>query len=295
MRSRWTPWQKLGPRLLAGLFAALGWGTADFCAALSGRRIGSILTVAVAQVASLVALVVIFFVTGQELRASGFQAAVLLVNGGLAAAAYLTLYRGLELGPVALVSPIVGAYAAITILLAVVLAGESLVGSPLLGTVLTLAGAALSSTDLKVARGGIRLVHAGIPWAIAAMVLFGAATYTTGLLARDMGWASTALISRIGNFSFVALIVYVMRARVPRFPGRSDLALAASVGLVDVAGLIAYTLGTQSGNISVTTAASAAFILIPVAGGLFFLKERPSASQFVGVALVGVGLVFLGL
>lgn len=281
--------------MLAGLLAALGWGTADFCAALSGRRIGSILTVAVAQVAGFVALIAVFFATGQEFHSSGFQAAVLLVNGGLAAGAYFTLYRGLELGPVALVSPIVGAYAAITILFAVVLAGESLGGLPLLGTGLTLAGAALSSTDLKAAKGGVHLVHAGIPWAIAAMVLFGAATYTTGLLAQDMGWASTTLISRIGSFAFVALIVFIMRAQVPRSPGRSGLTLAAFVGLTDVGGLVAYTLGTQSGTISVTTAASAAFILIPVAGGLVFLRERPSVSQSVGVALVAVGLVFLGL
>ena len=69
----------------------------------------------------------------------------------------------------------------------------------------------------------------------------------------------------------------------------------SDIGIADVGGIIAYTLGTQGGNVSITTAVSASFILIPVVGGLVFFKERPAASQLVGVALVGGGLVLLGL
>jgi len=281
--------------VLAGLFTALGWGTADFAAALSGRRIGSVLTVGISQAVGLVVIVVAFVATGQGFGADGFQTAVLLLNGGLAAAAYICLYRGLELGPVALVSPIVGAYAAITILLAVVFAGESLLGLALLGTALTLAGAVLASTDLKVARGGIHMMHAGVPWAIGAMAIFGVATFITGLMAGDVGWGSATLLSRAGNCFFVALLVFRMRGQVPRNPALTSLALASFVGIADVGGIIAYTLGTQGGNLSITTAVSASFILIPVVGGLVFFKERPAASQLVGVALVGGGLVLLGL
>jgi transporter family protein len=240
-------------------------------------------------------IVVAFFATGQAYRADGFQATLLLLNGGLAAGAYICLYRGLELGPVALVSPIVGAYAAITILLAVLFAGESLLGLSLLGTVLTLAGAVLASTDMKVARGGIHLMHAGVPWAIGAMALFGVATFITGLLAGDVGWGSATLLSRAGNCFFVALLVFKMWGEVPRHPAVAGLALATFVGIADVGGIVAYTLGTQGGNVSITTAVSASFILIPVVGGLVFFRERPAASQLAGVALVGGGLVLLGL
>lgn len=280
--------------MIYGLLAALGWGTADLAAALSGRRIGSLLTVGVAQVSSLATLVVVMLASAQALHSTGQQAAILFLNGGIAAGAYICLYRGLELGPVALVSPIVAAYAAITILLAVLIDGESLVGVTLAGTILTLLGAGLASADLRALRSS-RLLSGGVPWALGAMVLFGVATFVTGHLAQDMGWASATLVSRIGNFTFVMCLVWLMRRQLPSKRRPGDLALAAGVGVADVGGLVAYTLGTQAGNISVVTAASAAFILIPVFGGLVFFHERPAPNQMAGVFTVGLGLVLLGL
>ncbi|MGE5225447.1 MAG: EamA family transporter [Planctomycetaceae bacterium] len=281
--------------MIYGLLAALGWGSADLVAAISGRRIGALLTVAVAQVAGLVALVAVVAVGGEAFHASAGQAAILVVNGAVASGAYIALYRGLELGPVALVSPIVGAYAVVTIILAVVFAGDTLAGFALAGTALTLVGAALAASDLRsLRRGGLRLAG-GIPWAIASMLLFGVATFVTGRLAQDMGWASASLVSRIGNTSVVLLVVLLLRGRVPSPRRRSDVAIAVPVGLADIFGLIAYTAGTQRGEIAVVTAASAAFLLIPVFGGLAIFRERPAPNQLAGVVLVFVGLVALGL
>lgn len=278
-----------------GLAAALGFGLADLLAAISGRRIGAFLTVMVAQSGSLVALAASGLLLGEPLHASRAEIVILLANGIFAAAAYVTLYRALELGPVALVSPIVAAYAAITVVLAVALLHESLRGFVLVGTVTTLAGAALASGDLRSLGSHGRLLKAGVPWALVSMVLFGVATYVLGRYSQSAGWYTASLLSRIGNTAAVLVFVWFVRSRLPRRPGGMNVALALGVGLADILGVMAFARGAELGFVSVVTAATAAFIIIPVAGGLLMYKERPAPNQALGVAMVGLGLVFLGL
>jgi drug/metabolite transporter (DMT)-like permease len=65
--------------------------------------------------------------------------------------------------------------------------------------------------------------------------------------------------------------------------------------VVDVFGLISYSRGSELGLVSIVSAASAAFPLVPVAGGIVLFQERPAITQFLGVALVIGGLILLGL
>lgn len=278
-----------------GLLAAFGWGAADLTAAISGRRIGSVLTAGVAQVASLVALLIMGLVLGQHFEASSWDAVILFANGVLAAAAYLALYRSLELGPVALVSPIVAAYAAITIVLAMVLLHEELAGFALAGTIVTLVGVVFTAADLKLLRSGNKLISEGVIWALVSMALFGVATFVLGRYSQRIGWYSASALSRIGNVAGVLAVIWFGRHRFLRKAGSADVSIATCVGLADMLGVVAYARGTELGLVSVVSASSAAFILIPVLGGLILFKERPALSQAAGVAMVGVGLVMLGL
>jgi uncharacterized membrane protein len=70
---------------------------------------------------------------------------------------------------------------------------------------------------------------------------------------------------------------------------------AAAVGVVELVGTIAYARGAEVGFVSIVTAASATYPLIPVLGGLRLLQERLAASQAVGVGLVVIGLATLGV
>ncbi|MEX0991004.1 MAG: DMT family transporter [Actinomycetota bacterium] len=283
--------------MIYGLGAALGWGLADVTAAVSGRRIGSLRTVVIAQLASLVVLGVVVAIFRPPMGASSTQIAILLVGGVLGAGAYLSLYKGLALGPVALVSPIVAAYAAITIVLAVVFLHERLTGLALLGTVLALVGVVLTATDPRaLRRGGSLLGGGGIPWGISAMLLFGVATFVLGRVSQDIGWAAPTVYSRIGDVAVIVLVGVVLRRRMRgRRLGAQDLTLAFFVGMTDILGVISYARGAELGYISIVTAASVAFIVIPVVAGFVMFRERPAPSQIAGIVVVAGGLVALGM
>jgi drug/metabolite transporter (DMT)-like permease len=283
--------------VIFGLTAALGWGLADFGAAVVGRRLGSMATVVVAHMAGLVTLLVLFVAFRPAWITPPGVIGAMAMNGVVAASAYLLLYRALELGPVALVSPVVAAYAVITIALAVSFLGESLPGIVAIGAFTTVVGVVLTSTDLRNLGRPSPIGRSGLRLAIASMVLFGVATFLLGRYSKEVGWLPALTLSRA--FSTASLLVVAMFARAPGTARRDGplmpaVAGAALVGIVDVLGGAAYARGTELGYLSIVSAASATFPLIPVVGGILLLRERPAANQLAGVVLVVGGLLLLG-
>jgi drug/metabolite transporter (DMT)-like permease len=283
--------------VIFGLAAALGWGCSDLLAAIGSRRMGSRATVMVAQIVGLLCFGILWLVTSPEWRLPARDVLLLLGSGCFAGIAYFTAYRGLELGPVALVSPIASAFAAVTVLLAVVLLGESLGPILLSGVVLTIVGVVLASTDLRRFEVEAKRHRRGLPYAFAAMVGFGVAAFVSGSLAKDYGWLPPIALSRVGSLILITAVTLAMRGRerggMRRISPR-NLGIAAVAGVTDIIGVVAYSRGSELGLISIVAAVSATFTLIPVAGGILLFSERPAPNQLVGLVLVIGGLATLG-
>jgi drug/metabolite transporter (DMT)-like permease len=279
--------------VIYGLGAALGWGVADLGAAVSGRKIGSMAATVVAQVTSLVAIGVLALAVRPAWTGDSGNVLVLASNGAIVGLAYLAHYRALELGPVAIVSPIVAAYAVPPVVLAVVLLDETLAGLVLVGAIVTLLGVVVASADLRAASGE-RFSGPGVPVGIVSMLLFGLATFTLGRQAQVVGWLPATTLGR--TFSVLTLLV-IAAVRRPRLRGAAGMGLgvAAAAGVADIAGVAMYSFGAEVGLISIVTAASATFVLFPIVGGIALFGERPGPTQYAGIALVIGGLLMLGL
>ena len=145
-----------------------------------------------------------------------------VLNGICAATAYQTHYRALELGPVAVVSPIGSAYAVIGVLLAVVFLGERPGVLALIGSLVTVAGVALVSTDLRELRAGLHSVARGVPWALVSTVSFGLAGFLLGYLSQHAGWVAGLWASRMAQVVCYIPLAFVARKQLaadPRPPG----------------------------------------------------------------------------
>lgn len=280
--------------MIFGLGAAVAWGLADFGAALVGRRIGSVATTILSQLAGAATVAVLFLAAIPALDASMLDVAVLLANGFLMAGAYLIFYRGLQLGPIALVSPIVAAYGGVTIPLALLVLGESLSGIEVAAAAVTIGGVVLAATDLRRLRSGEAASRGGIPFAIMAMLMYGVGAFVMGRYAQEVGWLLAVAISRVGSTAALVALALSREGSLGE-SSRKSRSAAALVGVVDSFGVIFFSWGAESGMVSIVAAASATFTLIPIAGGLILFKERPAPSQVLGVALVVGGLLALAL
>lgn len=281
--------------MIFGLAAALGWGLADFFGALSGRRIGSIGAVLSGQLLSAVFMTVVLVVTGTTLAPLGPDVWLVVLNGAAAAFAYVTHYKALELGPVAVVSPIGAGYAVVGVALAILILGERPTGLALIGAGIAVVGVVLVSTDLKKLREGIHHHLPGLPWAAAAAIGFGVAWFLLGWISDRAGWIAGLWASRVAQIAFFVPLVVVFRTELSRLRPGFGLWVALVAGAADILGVVTFSAGSERGLNSIVLASSAVFPLIAVTLSVIVFKERLVTNQIVGIVLVVGGLLLLGL
>lgn len=281
--------------MIFGLVAALGWGAADFGGAVAGRRIGSLPTVVVAQGLGTVIVTVVFFGAGHGVGELAPIAWWMVLNGLVSAGAYLTHYRALQLGPMAVVSPISAAYAAVGVVLSVLILHERPGPLAMVGAVITVLGVMLASTDLQKLRAGTHGIPPGLPWAIAAAVMFGVGGFILGWASKQVGAIPALWGSRAMQAVCFAGIAILQPRDLKHIGVNAGTMWAVVTGLTDLVGVLAFTHGASEGFLSIVLVASAIFPLIAVALSVAFLHERPVANQIVGAFVVVTGLVLLGL
>jgi uncharacterized membrane protein len=292
--------------LVLGLIASFAWGFTDLAGALASRRVGSVAVLAGTQTTSLALLGLIAIANSSLLTPSalpGFLTGLGL--GVVAAAAYLSFYAALRIGPISVVSPVVAAYGGLTVVLAVVFRGESLEPLQWLGATIATSGVVLTGLVFAGSLRETRLVGPGVAIACVTMVLFAVLTVALAAPIQEHGWLPVMLGSRLTNTLVgVGLLAIALRDRdgvlAPLLGpagglSRRAVALVVVAGAFDLVGFVAYTIGLEVSETWLVGLASsfgpALVVLIAVA----FLGERLKPSQWLGLGMLAAGLVVLAV
>ena len=281
--------------VMFGVLAAVGWGIADFLAAVISKRLGILWTVFGVHIASVAATTIyLVFALDPTLPSVGQWAALIGISL-LAVVTYLAFYKSLQIGPVAVISPIVSMYAVVVILLAVLLLGERLSAGQTIGAIGTIVGIVVASTNPRALQRKGTLIGVGVLFGILATLGLGLWQFAIGVLSREIGWFLPIYISRVLTLAYLTPIV-VARRSWPRRQASIRLILGViAVGIVETGGLFAFARGSEVGIISIVAAASIMYPVIPVLGGLVVFRERLSLTQWSGLLIALVGLLVLTL
>lgn len=293
--------------LSLGLLAALGWGVVDIAGAIATRRLGSIRV----QVGTLL-VGVLSFAAFTLLRPDllgrdwlvGFLVGLPL--GAFAASGYITYLTALRLGPISVVSPVTVSYGGLSVVLAVVLRGESLSGPQAAGAVLATVGVVMTAVVLEEGRlRSARIVGPGVVMALATVVLFGLLGVIMAGPIHDHGWLPILLGSRVGNLAAgVAVLAVAVRTGSARFravlePGRPMTrriaALLVVAGVCDTVAFSAFAVGLEQAPVWIVTLASSFGPVLVVIFAILQLGERLRPVQWVGLVALGGGLGVLAL
>jgi drug/metabolite transporter (DMT)-like permease len=287
-----------------GLGAALCWGIADALARVATRRVGAYRSLLYAQLVGLAALTVYGTAVGAigPALAAATPAAWgwALATGAVFTGASFAFYRALEIGVLALVSPITASYAAVTVLLALA-SGETLTAPRALGLAAALGGVVLASTGhggAPAASGrpapGSR-VAPGAKWALAAALAFGVTFWLLGFrVTPAFGGVASVWVLRLTSVAVLAAAARPARA------ARASLALPAGgwallggVGVLDTLAFVANNVGTTRGLVSVVSVLGSLFSAVTVLIGWMVFHERLGRVQWIGVACLLVGVVLV--
>jgi drug/metabolite transporter (DMT)-like permease len=292
-----------------GLIAALCWGSTDVAAAIAGRRLGSLRVTAIVQVTSLIAILAVCLVQGSWFPTKFDDIVVSAVTGVVAAGAYLSFFTALRIGPLSVVSPVVAAYGGLTVILAVLVRGETLTPLQAIGAGLATFGVILTGLISDGGWRSTRVAGKGVGFAIVALVCF--AILTIGLAGpiRSAGWLPVLLTARIANAGTVALVLFVVlvfrpRAASPLLAGSTDrppgllrVAILAAIagGALDISGFVAFAIGLEQAPAWIVGLASSFGPVVSVVVAVLLWGERLQRSQWIGLAGIGLGLVAVAL
>jgi drug/metabolite transporter (DMT)-like permease len=283
--------------LLLGLSAAVCWGLTDVTAALAGRRFGSLPTLAIAQLISLVVLLGLGVVILGRVPVAPEVAPQAALFGALLAVGYVTMFAGLAIGPVSVVSPAVAAFGGMTVILSVIFLGEKVAPLQWLGVAVGTVGVSLTALRFDGTIRGVRPVSRGVALAVVSIFLFAAGSI--GLV----GWLDVIFMSRFANAAVVWLLLLVVRRRRPRGahllldhpdePDRWARWVVVSVGLLDMGGVISFGIGLQVSMAWIVGLASSFGPAVAVVVAVGLLGERLRPVQWLGILSIAVGLVLI--
>ncbi len=295
--------------LVLGLTAALCWGSTDVTAALAGRRLGSLAVAAIVQLTTLAVVIVLCVARSSGLPANPADTLASVLNGIVAAGAYLSFFTALRIGPVSVVSPVVAAYGGLTVVLAVLFRGETLAPLQALGAAVATAGVILTGLVSDGGWRGARIVGRGVVFAFVAMVCF--AVLTVGLAGpiRSAGWLPVLLATRIANAGTVWLVFVVILATRPRAAGpllatspdgsttrwRTAVLIAIAGGVLDIVGFVAFAIGLEQAPAWIVGLASSFGPVVTVLVAVLAWGERLRPNQWLGLVGIAVGLVAVAL
>jgi drug/metabolite transporter (DMT)-like permease len=211
-----------------GVLVALLWGTADILVTLSARHIGTTRTTLISQIAGMIALLLcgclLLLFWRYSLSFSLLTKSVFIgaLTGFCAACGYYAFYNALELGPIALVSPITASSSSFTFLLSILVHREQTSLSRISCIVIVIIGVVLASTNAREPGDLFRAqkpssFKRGIYLAIVAMVAFGLMDFGIGVSASISDWFLPVLWTRLFSFTFVTLFLSTQRSRIGNF------------------------------------------------------------------------------
>jgi transporter family protein len=286
---------------LFALLAAICWGVGDFFGAMASKTIGPVLSLLAISILELPIFILFYILSNSHWAFNGFGILFACAGGFTFTLAGILFFKGLNKGPVSLVSPIASMYPLITTLSAIFIFNSQLSTLEFVGIILILLGILAASGLLKVNRSERKLTE-GAWLAIVTAILWGLAYSLFAQSIKRIGWQNSNLIEiSVVTLSMLVLVPFVKGNEVisilntRRALYNKNVALSTVIGLVGIISVtVAISKSTNNGG-AVATAISSCYPIITIVLALNHFKEKVKPIALVGAFIGITGVVLLSL
>jgi drug/metabolite transporter (DMT)-like permease len=279
-----------------GLAASAFWGASDFLGGLATRKAHVVLVVALAHGLSLGLLLLIALSTHPALPTEHF-ALIGLCAGAFGGLALLLYYQALSLGEMGITTALTGLLTALVPVLYSFFVQGSPKSSQIAGFVLAAAAIALIAYKPAGAPRPLALglaTLAGLGFGVFLVVLKVGSAH--GLL-----WP--LIFSRVASATLACGIVILVQLRngkdamTWRKQARENrfFLIAGSAGVLEATGSLLYMRSAAEGRLDVAAVLASLYPVVTILLAAWFLKERTTSSQALGMALALGAVVLVSL
>jgi drug/metabolite transporter (DMT)-like permease len=281
------------------LLAALGYGVSDFVGGVASRRVAALRVVIVSYPVSVaVALLSVPFLRGSPSTAALLWGAGAGVVGGLA---IWWFYRALAAGPMSVVSPLTGVFAAGIPVLVGLVSGERPRVLAYIGIALALVAVVLASRDTGPGSAGLDAGTDRGPGrprftaAVALPTLGAGIAFACDFMALHQIGGGAGMWPMVVSRTSATAVGWTAALSGRQFapPAGRTRWLACGAGVMDVSANAAMMYAYHGGLLSLVTVIGALYPASTVLLAMVVLGERLGRAQQVGMllALAAVGLI----
>jgi|GEM_PF-1283600 len=289
--------------ILMGLLASASWACANVFIQRASRALGPFRALVWALTSGGLALLPVALWLDQRTVSlvSGALTGWLGVAALAAVVAYTSMFFAVERGRLSVVVPVMSSWSVIAAAISLVVLGETVRRTQLLGASAVVAGVVVIARFARHEAGGDRTAApvAGRPRSALAMSALTALGFGVLIPAIDRLAPALGRLGAVSAVLLVDLVLWVPVAAVARLdvrpPSRRVWPLVLAAGAFETIGFVWISLGLSHAPVAVVSpfaGLSSAFTVLYAWGAL---GERPARAVLLGAALVCAGVVFLSL
>lgn len=285
----------LSEGLLLALVSMFSWGVADFIVVGPIRSIGKIKTLAIGQVAIFLVMLVSYAVFPGSIHFTSWAVLFSFLPSLLIILGFLALYKGLHIGKVSLITPIVSSWSLVSIVVGFLIFYQVPTFHQIAGALLIISGMFMAVVNVSEIRSSIKKhVVKGAPEALASMIFFGSSLAFGKMVVDNVGWLSASFLFSLWQTLMIAALYFLKKEEMTKPSGRHVL-IAAMAGILNFLGAISYNMGISTEYLSVVSPIASASVLVTVVLSFVVLKERLTKLQYTGVASVISGIIIMAI
>lgn len=282
--------------ILGGLLAMIGWGTGDFIAASTSKEIGFYKTTFWSQLVSLIlyllALLFFFNLKSVSIMAIG----LIILTGFLSTIAFLSFYKGLEIGAPAIISPVSSSWSIVTVVLSIIFLGQKLTLLQGFAVFLVIVGGILTSfkwIDLK--KVNFKNPAKGLTFALLSALCSGIFFIFLDILKQELGWFLPLVLIRLAAVIFLTIYLLIFRKDSSLPKDKKINYWLILIGGFEFFAMMSYGFGINFQNTALVNPIAAAFPMVTVILSRLFLKEKLEINQFIGIGAVISALIIISI
>ncbi|MFO1203730.1 MAG: DMT family transporter [Tabrizicola sp.] len=277
-----------------GLTAALIWAVHDLLARKLSQGAALLPIIATVLIAGCAVLAPVALVYGDWSAMTGPAVAISVVYGLAYALAGGALYKAFSLAPVRLVSPVIGAYPMLSLIVASA-QGQPVTPADWLAVAAIVTGIAIVAIAARddAPEGYAATPTVALGWSALSAIGF-ASTFALGQEATRQGAElPVMLIGRLVALAAILAIAVGRRSSVR--PAQGQGWLLALMGTFDAVALGLVTAAGSLPRAEYASVTSSLFGVLTVLLASWVLKERVRLVQWLGIAAVFSGIAILGV
>ena len=280
--------------ILLGILSALSFGIGDFLARFSSKEVGFKNSLFWMLVVGAIFYLILFYFFGDNLNPNSIGLSNSFLSGILIMFGLLFLYRGLQMGPVSIVAPIVATNPFFVFLIRFFLGSEPSL-TQWVSTLVVISGAILISISAESFKSSLGLNSKQIKESI-TISFMSSGMLAVGLIfsqeaSNTMDPLETVIYIRFFSLIGIALLLLFTKSKI--ILTKKAIPILFFQGILETTGYFCLVSAYAFDKVSIAVVISSGFGLVTVVLARIIIKEQISKIQSLGIFLTFLGVVGL--